>query len=472
MLIFTTVCTADEYADYLQSQSESFQSYKDERDSEFMGFLKEQWAEFKVHQGLKRDTKPKPKKLPVAKPLKSEPVLIEKSKPVKKIVIPEYVSTKKDVIIPEPKETKPVAVNIRFYSADLKLYGAFDFPGDINRPVNKKLIMDFWDTMSKVDYDSILSQSMTYKKTLKLNDWGYHHLLNRFGMKIFSMDKNMANLFVWFMSSKSGYESRIGYDQTHIYLLMPSRNRLYGVPFLTLKSRKYYSISFDAKPVKFKSLFTYKGKYPKADKLMDYRILTSPELNKTMKNRVLKFKYRQKNYAVPTQYNKNLVNFYKYYPQTNIKVYFDALISQETQYALIKSLKPVVQNKTEAEAVNILLRFVQKAFKYKTDDVQFGREKYLLPEETLFYPFSDCEDRSIFFAFLVKKLVGLDVVGLDYPGHIATAVKFSNNFPGDYVVRNNKKYMVCDPTYINSRLGMAMPKFKKVKPEIVRISSL
>lgn len=205
---------------------------------------------------------------------------------------------------------------------------------------------------------------------------------------------------------------------------------------------------------------------------MDYRILDSPQLEKNIKGKTLSFKYMQKKYSVRTQFNKNLVGFFKYYPQTNIKVYFEALTSAETEYALIKSLKPIIENKTEAEAVNILLRFVQKAFKYKTDDVQFGREKYLLMEETLYYPYSDCEDRSIFFAYLVKKLVGLDVVGLDYPGHIATAVKFSNNFSGDYIVRNNKKYMVCDPTYINSKLGMAMPKFKKLKPKIVRISSL
>lgn len=58
---------------------------------------------------------------------------------------------------------------------------------------------------------------------------------------------------------------------------------------------------------------------------------------------------------------------------------------------------------------------------------QFGREKYFFAEETLFYPLSDCEDRAIFFAILIRNLLGLDVIGLDYPGHIATAVHFSND---------------------------------------------
>jgi hypothetical protein len=66
-------------------------------------------------------------------------------------------------------------------------------------------------------------------------------------------------------------------------------------------------------------------------------------------------------------------------------------------------------------------------------------------------------------------LTGLEVIGLDYPGHISTAVRFSDNLKGDYIVLNNKKYMVCDPTYINARLGMAMPKFKNSKPKIVKL---
>lgn len=46
------------------------------------------------------------------------------------------------------------------------------------------------------------------------------------------------------------------------------------------------------------------------------------------------------------------------------------------------------------------------------------------PRRNYYYPYSDCEDRSILFARLVKDLLGLDVVLLYYPAHIATAVCF------------------------------------------------
>ena len=115
----------------------------------------------------------------------------------------------------------------------------------------------------------------------------------------------------------------------------------------------------------------------------------------------------------------------------------------------------------------MLLRFVQTAFEYQTDDEQFGREKYLIPDETLYYGICDCEDRSILFAHLVRKLVGLPVVGLDYPGHIATAVQFSQRLPGAYVNYEGEDYLICDPTYINADIGMVMPQFKDTPPVLI-----
>ena len=120
-------------------------------------------------------------------------------------------------------------------------------------------------------------------------------------------------------------------------------------------------------------------------------------------------------------------------------------------------------------AVNIILRFVQTAFKYQTDDIQFGREKWLFPDETIYYPYADCEDRSILFAWMVKTLTGLDVVGLDWPGHIATAVAFNDNIPGDYLIINGRRYTICDPTYINADIGMMMDNYRGVGVRVIEI---
>ena len=62
------------------------------------------------------------------------------------------------------------------------------------------------------------------------------------------------------------------------------------------------------------------------------------------------------------------------------------------------------------------------------------------------------------------------MVGLNYPNHVATAVKFNTNVTGDAVLIDNSKYIICDPTYIGSDVGMAMPQFKNVSPSVIRVN--
>jgi hypothetical protein len=117
----------------------------------------------------------------------------------------------------------------------------------------------------------------------------------------------------------------------------------------------------------------------------------------------------------------------------------------------------------------MLLRFSQTAFGYKVDKELFGREKPMFPDEVLYYDYSNCKDRAILFAYLVRRLTGLEVVGLDYPGHISTAVRFRGNVPGDAVQVRRERFVICDPTYINANAGMCMPQFQGVQPSIITL---
>ena len=123
------------------------------------------------------------------------------------------------------------------------------------------------------------------------------------------------------------------------------------------------------------------------------------------------------------------------------------------------SFEPLIKGKSQSEALDIILNFVQNAFKYQVDNKQFNREKVMFPSETIFYPYSDCEDRAILFSYIVKILLGMDVVGVKYPNHMATAVKIQEKIKGEYILNGKKAYIVADPTYINARIGMSMPKF-------------
>jgi len=75
------------------------------------------------------------------------------------------------------------------------------------------------------------------------------------------------------------------------------------------------------------------------------------------------------------------------------------------------------------------------------------------------------------YTTLVRDLLHLKVVLLHYPNHLATAVHFDEDVKGDYLILNNEKYLVCDPTYIGALIGDAMPQFKNVTAEIIELSS-
>jgi len=473
-ILFIPVLTiADQqFSEWLNKENKSFKKFQDERDTEFIKYLDSTWKEFRISSGLVRDPSPKPQNIPKAPetplgmptlpeiPTEPLPSVPDSVPPVFRIAPPK-----------EPVEDRPDKDRrcIDFLFLETPVHLCFDpaFQADPISRFNKMTISGFWKQMGMTDHKDFIQHLVKVKKQMRLNDWGFHFLLYKSGREIYRGNRNMSLLFVWFISSKAGYESRVGYKQDQIYLLMPSKNKLYSIPFLTVKGKRYYAQYYDQAPVKFDKLFSYQGEYPGADKIMDYGFRQAPVFTISSKKRDVRFRCNGKEYAFPVFYNQNLIEFYRYYPQTELSLYFKAAMPEETGTAILKSLKQVTLGLSEKEAVDVILRFVQTGFVYKTDADQFGREKFMFPTETIYYPYSDCEDRSFLFTWLVEHLLNLETVGLDYPGHVAAGVKFNTDVGGDHVYMGKVKYIICDPTYVNAEAGMAMPDYKKIKPEII-----
>jgi hypothetical protein len=136
-----------------------------------------------------------------------------------------------------------------------------------------------------------------------------------------------------------------------------------------------------------------------------------------------------------------------------------------------EELRRILKGKTESESVGLLLRLVQTAFAYQVDREQFGRERTLFSEETLSFPYSDCEDRAILFSYLVRSTLGLEVIGLAYPGHVATGVALNSGSAGTQVKWKGKEYTICDPTYVYADPGKGMSKFEGVTPKVIETAA-
>ena len=465
----------EEFDKFKKDELRKFQEFKDKRDSAFVEFLKKEWQGIQLLQGLVPDKTPKPIDIPVTKPEAIPPEMLpEPSKAIKEIQTPlppveQKAESIENLLAKFRKEGEPLSFD--FFAAPIKVnYAKAIKEAAIENPINETHIGNFWAELSRSKYGALLAQAKTLREQMRLNDWGYFLLLNQIGGELYKADTNRVNLFVWFMLAKSGYEAKVGYDENRVYLLLPSANIIYGAPYFIMAEKKYYLVTLNGAKQKAASVYTYEGSYPKAENLVALNIKTSPLIRQATEEKQLKFSYQDKEYALSLKVKRDAVDFYDHYPQTDYSVYFGAPLSPEAQYSLVQGLKPIIAGKSEVEAANILLHFVQTAFAYKNDETQFGKEKPFFPEETLFYNYSDCEDRSVLFAYLVRNLLGLEVIGLNYPNHVATAVRFSTHVAGESVEYGGEKYIICDATYVNANLGQSIPRLRNVSPKIIAIA--
>lgn len=464
----STLFAQDDYQQWLKKDQQQFKSFLSEEDKAFSDFLKQAWEPYQSEEGRKREIEPKPVTIPVAdEKLKPKSAPKVPPKILKNLPRPVKRPRPKLLLKPDPQKVEQQIV-FPFYDTQLKLDYIKDFSLDFNSEINNKTLGTAWEALSRSNYKPMVEQLLNLRRQIGLNDWGYIQLAQSFSKQILPESENKQITFIWFIMNKSGYDSRIAYSPRSIYLLFPSTDEIYDNNFITINDTKYYFLKTVHKNFQLdKKVYSYKKTYKNDNKIFSMRLGTAPNWSDALLAKDLHFKYEGKEMHIPVKYERDVVTFFKNYPQTQLEVYFDAPMSMEANYSMLNALRPLVENRSETDAVNLLLRFIQTAFPYQTDDQQFGREKYLMPEETLFYPNSDCEDRSILFAYLVKHLLGLRVIGLDYPGHIATAILFTTPVPGKIVNYKNLTFTVCDPTFVNADAGMCMPQYKDVEPKII-----
>lgn len=351
------------------------------------------------------------------------------------------------------------------------MYGglAFYLNNSLNRKcslngLNENAIADAYEALCNSDYKPLLADCAQIRKDLRLNDWGVFTLVRQVA-DTYCGTANESIVMQQFLLNEMGYKARMARKATEdkMMLFVATDCSIYAHPYITLNGQNYYNLSGNNEQCQF---YMCQKDSPKAKNSVGMQLKEAPLFPGT----VVSSTHQAKGSAarVTVDVPKALMDFYKDYPQCDYSVYFNAPVNAAMENRILSSLAPLVQGRNEADAANILINFVQTAFQYQTDGQQFGYEKPFFVEELFYYPYSDCEDRAMLFSYLVRKLLGLDVVLLDYPEHIATAVRFNGNVSGDYLMVNGWKYTVCDPTYIGASIGMTMPRYKTVSAKVLK----
>jgi len=436
-----------------KKENQAFVNYQTQMDKEFVLMLKKEWKAY-----LAIDT-PVPYKRP--KP-PQQPTIKIKPRPQKLIEV-----TPQPFIRPQPippasskkyiEGTKSVDFDFFGLNVSLNYDDKLKFKREI---FSTDTIANFWNQSSSSNYRPLIKQFKEYQDRYELDGWITYLLVTKFTQQI-TLNHNSQRLLSWFIMLKLGMDVKIGFATHDVTLLISEKEMIYGFSFFRVSGKKYYQFNKDANS----KLHIYQD----SNNALKTTLFLKKEskLPLDIKHRELRFQYHNKMYIFDIHYNKNLVDLYATHPQREHNQYGD--ISSLSRQFITQNLAPIVSNMNQIDAINFLLRLTQNGFKYKTDQENFGKEKVMYFEETLHYAYSDCEDRAIFFAVLVKELLALNIVLIRYPNHLATAIKLNLEIGGDNVVYNNQKYYIADPTYNNANIGQAMPQLKGQEIKILTI---
>ena len=470
------------YNSYVQKKTEEFRAYRDRVNAEYADYMRKAWTREEAQPAKPLPKRPEPPKPEVRKPMDIPKYDL--------IPIGEVLNQKlPDIPKPEPiipideleqlvnKENANLNDNLNLNEKPRVEEFVFQWCGQTWRvpleaqhrfrlkSVNEEDVADAWKVLSAAKYGPVVAACLKIRDSYQLPDWGYLRFLEAMANAFLPGKTNEARLLEMFILSQSGYQARIARSDEQLFLLVPSSGEIYEYNYMTLGGRKYYVID---KSSGHGSFYVYERDFPR-EQPFAWQISKLPLISSESVTRTLKAQ-RHSEVQATVAVSKGLVEFMKDYPRCNDwNAYALASLSEQVKASLYPALRQSIRGKDKVKAVDILLDFVQTAFKYQTDEQQFGKERPLFGDETLYYPYCDCEDRSILFSTLVRELVGLDVILLNYPGHLATAVCFDNDVAGDYMVIDGKRYVVCDPTYIGSHVGEAMPSCKKERATIIRI---
>ena len=457
-----------EFAAYKSKKQQEFDEYRRKKNEEFAEYVRKRWEAFKGSA-----PKPKPKdndKPPVVikdeqrqKPIEDKPL------PIKETVTPPKPEPKPQPIAPIQATPKPAEkwVSFAVFGTGMKVRfedkQRFSLSG-----LSEDVIADQWQRLAGSDYDNTIHDCLALRDSKRLSDWAYLNMLQKMAEQCLGRG-NEATLLVAYVYAQSGYQMRLAMSGQTLRMLYASRHAIYDKACFTVEGKSYYVWNGNDTQLHICSIG-----FPKETPLSLYvpkaqSLAVSTTSQRTLSSR----RYPQMKAQVSV--NKNLIDFYNSYPtsmvggnfMTRWAMYANTPMEQTVKDGLYPVLRRHISGCNEKEAVERLLNWVQTAFVYEYDDKVWGHDRAFFAEESLYYPYCDCEDRSILLSRLVRDLLGLKVVLVYYPGHLATAIHFNDDVHGDYLVLSGTRYTVCDPTYIGASIGMTMPGMDNSKATVI-----
>lgn len=458
------------YEDFYKSQDDAYRQFSDWRskaNAEFSDYLAAAWQEFMVLRG---------KEDPVG-PVPDEPVYYDAADAG---AMPHGLpSCGLDAAPVVPSQLPAVsasyrpggAVSIDFFglSADVPFVESMRLPRIM---ATEQGASKGWNVLSESEFMPVLEALTAMRDRYSLSDWALYTAIKKYTEAVYIDEYvNERILTQMFLLSQMKFKARIGSSGGSLVLLLPFSAPVYQVSYISDGDEDFYIFSYSRLNSQ-NPLYTFSDDFSAADHAMslvidrqlsvgedDYREVRLPAWSA----------YMGEDISVPL--NMPCVNFTLDYPQTDLLTYHKSAVDPRLQKEVFNRIRyrKLKEGMSDMETVAFILGLVQKGFDYKTDYEMFGRSKPLFVEESFYYGANNCKDRVLLFSWMVKDILGMDVVMFSYKGHVACGVYFPEDVAGDGFVFEGRRYVMCDPTYIGAPIGATMPKYRDVSPAIVRL---
>lgn len=455
-----------DYQSFRKDLLDGYQKYRKGVLDDYADYLAGIWKEFQLFRGVKRDETPKPVAVPNVEDIPANPV-------PQKLPAPN-VTPKEEPQIPEKtpvikpiEPTKPInapTLDFTFYGVQLRSMKMKVFRLSSLEP---SAISNVWRQYQKSNPKEVINSLASLSQLNGLNNWFTTELVRRYVDTLLRNGSSSDRIVLQhFLLANLGFDIRLASTQRQLLLLVPCKQQMYERSFLNIDGQKYYVFYDDISPIKENSIAIYTCSLPNDVYKGDFVDLVYKQHSLTLKSgNDNKYTLTDGRISVSGNVNSGMMEMLRHYPLMDVPYYAASKVLPAFHKNVLEQIKPQLSGMSQKQAANVLLHFVQYAFDYATDGEQHGYEKPYFLEENFYYPKNDCEDRSIFYAFLVHNLLGLDVHLVQYPGHECTAVNFGNqSVDVDGYLHNGKVFIICDPTYIGASIGQCMPSYQNIQP--------
>lgn len=448
-----------EFNHYREEKRKAFEEFRRQRNEEFAKYICKKWKRIDSQPVLpkpKDDTVP-PVVKPHDDPQPVTPPPTPKPRPYDEVIPAPSPTPQPQPIDPIEEQPEPSPVRPTFPTQSFSFFGT---PGTVRidknklvrlRSLNENAIADAWLKLSEEYYTNLIYDCLQIRKEHTLCDWAYLMMLKQMSEAVYGKHCNESELLMAYVYCQSGYKMRLATQNGKLLMLFASKHTIYDWTRYVIDGEYYYGMDR-----KNGDVMVCAQKYPKEQSL-SLLISTEQQFALVATTVSTHQSKRDADMKVSLKANKNLLDFYTSYPTSMIgnnmvsrwAMYANTPMSSYVRQQVYPAIKSAISHCDQWTAVNKILNFVQTGFVYEYDDKVWGDDRAFFAEESLHYPYCDCEDRSILLTRIIRDLLGLKCILIFYPGHLAAAVEFTEGNPvGDCIVYNGRRFFIADGTIL------------------------